>query len=314
MNSIISAHATLEAAGITFFERGWLSANNILFQGGEGPSALVDSGYCSHAHQTLSLIKQCLHSQSLDLLLNTHLHSDHCGGNSILQTEYPELTTLIPPGHARAVHDWDTTELSFEATGQDCPRFIHHGLLVPGQSIRLGPMSWEIHAAKGHDPHSIVLFQPEKRILLSADALWENGFGVVFPEIEGFSAFHEVEQTLDVIEKLSPLIVIPGHGRLFTDVQSALLNARSRLKQFVQDPNKHQRYAVKVLIKYKLLEWQEVSYNDLITWIRRTPYLKLLSPQHGVDNKITLEWVNELLFELQKSRALRRENDVIFNT
>ena len=40
--------------GITVFERGWLSANNILFQGPEG-NALVDSGYATHAEQTVGM-------------------------------------------------------------------------------------------------------------------------------------------------------------------------------------------------------------------------------------------------------------------
>jgi len=30
-----------------------------------------------------------------------------------------------------------------------------------------------------------MLFEPDRRILISADALWQNGFGAIFPEIEG---------------------------------------------------------------------------------------------------------------------------------
>ena len=41
--------------GVTVFERGWLSANNILFHGA-GRTALVDSGYCTHADQTVALV------------------------------------------------------------------------------------------------------------------------------------------------------------------------------------------------------------------------------------------------------------------
>ncbi len=41
-------------AGMQVFERGWLSSNNILFIG-EQQAALVDSGYLTHAPQTLAL-------------------------------------------------------------------------------------------------------------------------------------------------------------------------------------------------------------------------------------------------------------------
>ena len=51
----------------------------------------------------------------------------------------------------------------------------------------------------GHDTHSVILFEPVSRTLVSADALWERGFGVVFPELDGDDAFAEVADTLDVM-------------------------------------------------------------------------------------------------------------------
>jgi glyoxylase-like metal-dependent hydrolase (beta-lactamase superfamily II) len=40
---------------VQVFERGWLSANNVLlFDGGE--ATLVDSGYVTHAGQTVALV------------------------------------------------------------------------------------------------------------------------------------------------------------------------------------------------------------------------------------------------------------------
>ncbi len=99
--------------GITLFGRGWLSSNNILIRG-KTHCALVDSGYASHAGQTLGLLQASLQGQALDVLLNTHLHSDHCGGNAVLQAAYPRLRTLIPPGHARHVTPWNPVALSYQ--------------------------------------------------------------------------------------------------------------------------------------------------------------------------------------------------------
>lgn len=305
-----SVSEVLTAVGASVFERGWLSANNTLIQG-DGPSALVDSGYCTHAVQTVKLVQGALAETPLDFLLNTHLHSDHCGGNAALQALYPQLRTLIPPGQADAVASWDPVALTYEPTGQECPRFLHQGLLQPGREIQLGSCNWQVHGAKGHDPHSIVLFQPEHRVLLSADALWQNGFGVVFPELEGQAAFEEVAETLDLIEALQPLTVIPGHGSVFQDVKPALGRARSRLQQFVQAPEKHHRHAMKVLIKFRLLEWQRVPRADLLTWAKRTPYLHAAMPQHN--DQEANEWFSALLMELERSNALRLEEHWVIN-
>lgn len=309
--------ALFDRLGLTVFERGWLSSNCLLFHG-EGPSALVDSGYSTHASQTLALVREALGEEALDLLLNTHLHSDHCGGNRALQHTYPDVKTCIPPGLAEAVAIWDPVALTFEPTGQLCERFTFDDLLYPGDLIQLGPLCWEVHAAKGHDPHSIILFQRENRVLISADALWENGFGVVFPELDGISAFDEVANTLDTIEQLAPALVLPGHGSPFCNVQEALKRARSRLESFMGSPEKHTRYAAKVLIKFKLLEWQEVTYARFLNWCNTTPYLRTLigagQRADPVPHSASMEhWVGNLLNELEQSGAVAIDGDVIRN-
>lgn len=302
----------LERTGVTVFERGWLSSNNVLIRGNSGPSALVDSGYCSHADQTLALLASALGSRSLDLLLNTHLHSDHCGGNASLQAQYPLLHTLIPPGHAEAVASWDVDALTYAATGQQCPRFRFDGLLTPGQEVQLGDWRWQVHGAKGHDPHSIVLYQPDNRLLVSADALWLNGFGVVFPELEGISAFDEVEETLALIEALKPAVVVPGHGSTFDDLEGALERARSRLARFRNAPAQHLRHAQKVLIKFRLLEWQSIERQSLLRWVMDTPYLNQAMPRESLE--AAEAWLSTMLTELERSQALRQDGDLIRNT
>lgn len=286
---------------IIVLERGWLSSNNVLLLGSTR-NALVDSGYGTHADQTLALVHAQLGDRPLDLLVNTHLHSDHCGGNACLQAAFPAVLTHIPPGLASAVRAWDTDALSYAPTGQFCPRFTYQHLLVPGGSIRLGERVWDIHAAPGHDPESVILFQADLRILISADALWANGFGVVFPEIEGASAFAEVAQTLDLIDSLRPQLVIPGHGPLLRDVQGALAYARQRLEQFTSDPVRHARYAAKVLLKFKLLERQQITRKDLLRWARATSYFRLLQARHFVSADFDA-WIDDLIADLLRSGA-----------
>lgn len=286
---------------IIVLERGWLSSNNILLLGHD-QCALVDSGYGTHAEQTLALVRAHLATRPLDLLVNTHLHSDHCGGNAALQAAYPALRTYIPPGQAAAVSTWDDRVLSYAPTGQFCPRFSYDRLLTAGDSIRLGARNWEVHAAPGHDPDSVILFQPELRILISADALWARGFGVVFPEIEGVSAFKEVGQTLDLIESLRPRLVIPGHGSVLQDIPDALDYARRRLAQFTAEPLRHAQYAAKVLLKFKLLELQQMTREDLLHWADATSYFHLLQARHFAGMNFD-SWIDNLIQDLLRSGA-----------
>lgn len=242
-------------------ERGWLSSNNILFTGRTG-TALADSGYATHAPQTVALVASLLDGRKLDLLLNTHLHSDHCGGNAALQKAWG-CRTLIPAADAASVRAWDEAALTYRATGQQCPRFGFDATLAPGDLLDLGDLEWQVLGAPGHDPHSVILYCPRERILISADALWENGFGVVFPELEGESGFAETRATLELIATLDIRLVIPGHGAPFTDAGRALATAFSRLDYLAADPVRNARNAVKVLLKFLLLERRRIALDVL---------------------------------------------------
>lgn len=250
-------------------ERGWLSSNNILFLGRE-QTALVDSGYLSHAAQTVALVAHGLQGRPLDRLLNTHLHSDHCGGNAALQLAY-RCHTAIPAGQAEQVRSWDQDALSYNGTGQQCARFSFDATLQAGDLLTLGDLQWQVLAAAGHDPHSLIFYCQEHGVLISADALWENGFGVIFPELDGESGFAEERATLELIATLDVKLVIPGHGSPFSGVAAALDTAFSRLDYLAADPQRNAQNAIKVLLKFLLLERQQIKLAEVQPMLTALP-------------------------------------------
>ncbi len=292
-------------------ERGWLSANSVLILGDE-QAAVIDTGYISHAEQTVGLVDAALGGQALGYIVNTHLHSDHCGGNANLQRRWPMAQTLIPPGHSEAVRRWDTAALSYDPTGQRCERFEFTQTLVPGSTLSLPGADLEVHAAPGHDPHSVVFFHQKSQCLLSADALWENGFGVVFPALEGIDAFADVGASLDLIESLNPRCVIPGHGAPFTDVAGALARARQRLKYFAANPAKHALHGIKVLIKYHLLEVQREPVVAFEAWAAQTPYFAMVHAQYGTHRPLN-QWIHDAVLSLVDSQAAALTDDELSN-
>jgi glyoxylase-like metal-dependent hydrolase (beta-lactamase superfamily II) len=260
MNASATKPPTLPST-MRVLERGWLSSNNILFLGRD-ETALVDSGYLTHAPQTLALVAHGLQGRPLDRLINTHLHSDHCGGNAALQQAY-RCRTTIPAAEAAKVSAWDEDGLTYAATGQQCARFRFDDTLRPGDVLTLGDRAWQALAAPGHDPHSLIFYCAQERILISADALWEHGFGVIFPELEGESGFAETRATLALIASLDVALVIPGHGAPFTEVGKALDTAFARIDYLAADPVRNAQNAVKVLLKFLLLERQRIALPEV---------------------------------------------------
>ncbi len=300
--------------GVTLLERGWLSSNNVLLLGTPDlPGAvLVDSSHVTHGEQTVALVQHALQGQVLRELVNTHLHSDHCGGNAELQRHF-DCPVRIPPGGWEAAVTWDESRLSFRDVSQRCEKFTPSAPLETDRPVQAGQRSWLVLAAPGHDPDSVILFDQQQGVLISADALWENGFGVVFPELEGEQAFDDVARVLDLIEQLDARLVIPGHGAAFGDVPGALARARKRLAGFRAAPERHSWYATKVLVKYHLLEERQQSLQALLQWFEAAPLVqrvwqRLGRPEGSIDG-----FGRRAVAELTASGALVARDGVLFN-
>lgn len=253
-------------------ERDWLSSNNIVFIGAD-QCAVVDTGYPTHAPMTVALIQHLLQGRPLDRIVCTHLHADHCGGNAALLQRYPNAQIEVAASSLAAVARWDQTVLDHDAFNQPCDRFSASAGIDVGEHLRLGDLDWQAIGSPGHDADSLMLYNAAHRILISADALWANGFGVLFGELRGGSAFAEQRATLAVIDALDVAIVVPGHGPLFTDIKAALRRAHSRLDYLQADSVRQARITVKVMIKFMLLERQRLRMDELGPLLQRTPLL-----------------------------------------
>ena len=295
---------------IEVLERGWLSSNSIVFDDG-GEISIVDTGYVTHAPMLVQLIEQVRRGRPITRIVSTHLHSDHVGGNAALHARWrPSIT--IPPGLAAAVRHWDEQRLNFTATGQRCARFDYDSLIDAGTPLRLGGLDWRVLEGGGHDPDMVLLYNDDERILLSADALWEDGFGVIFPELEGASGFAEQQAVLEKIGALSPRVVIPGHGRPFTEVGAALDNARRRLDYLRSDPQRNARHGAKVLIKFWLLDVRSATRDQLHDHFARTDYLRLIHRRYFAGQDFA-QMVDAHVAELVRAGAAEFSGGVLHN-
>jgi len=303
-------------ATLRFIERDWLSSNQVV--GFDGRDAIVvDTGYAKHASLTVALVRRVLDAYAAETggsvrlagIVNTHLHSDHCGGNQALARAF-ECPITVPAASSADVAAWDEAALTHSATGQRCERFRHAATLAPGETLRLGGLDWRVLAAPGHDPKSLVFHCESEGLLVSADALWEQGFGVIFPELDGQSGFDEQRSVLELIARLPVRLVLPGHGRAFADVRGALDRAFTRLEAMRSDPRRHARHALKVLVKFLLLDLERVEAARLAELLHRATVMQRTAGLIGMEFGDALAWAAD---ELVAQGQLRREGAWLLN-
>ncbi|HET7033794.1 MAG TPA: MBL fold metallo-hydrolase, partial [Casimicrobiaceae bacterium] len=251
------------------FVRDWLSSNNILLKSRDG-HVLIDSGYTTHAPLMLALLasERGLGGDPLALVANTHCHSDHVGGNAAIVRRYG-CPIAVPEAEAPFVRRWDGKALLHDYCDHRVDRFGVDRELAAGSRHVWGDLEWQALAAPGHDMSALVFYNAEHKILISGDALWENGFGFVMPPEVDPEALPATRATIEMLTGLDVSVVIPGHGEPFTAVAAAIERARLRLDSFARDSLRIARHALKVNLMFTLLERQRMALADLPAYVER---------------------------------------------
>jgi glyoxylase-like metal-dependent hydrolase (beta-lactamase superfamily II) len=282
--------------------RGMLNCNQVVLRE-PGDNVLVDSGYSTHRERTLELVAgpAGLEGEPLERLINTHCHTDHMGGNAAIASAHGCRVT-IPEGEAKYVDPWTAETGSLGLFDHKADPFRFDDTLRAGDCFGGGGFGWHVHAAPGHDMAALVFFEPRHRILISGDALWQTGMGIVWPEAGPNHAIEAALETLARIERLDPAVVIPGHGAPFDDVASAIATARSRLAAFAADPAKNARQVARALFVFALLDRQSMPLSQVAEYVGRVPCYRQLSEGFlGLDPAALADW---LVSDLQRAGAI----------
>ena len=286
------------------FVRDWLSANHVVLRSDAG-CVVIDSGYDKHVPLMLALIasRMGLDGRPLAKLINTHCHSDHVGGNAALRRAYG-CTIAVPAGEAPLIDAWDEQALLYEYADQRAERFAVDEILEPGSTHAWGDIEWRALAAPGHAMGALVFFNDEHRILISGDALWQNGYGIVMPPELDPGALPATRATLEMIATLDARCVVPGHGEPFTDVDAALERAFARTTAFEVDPMRTVRHVLKALLVFSLLDRERMPLASLPLYVERVGVYREFNARFLRLDPATL--AEKLVTELEVAGAVRR--------
>ena len=255
-----------------FIERGYLNANHFAFRG--DPAILIDTAYVGGFDETTRHIERLgISLKEIGLIVNTHSHCDHIGGNRRLQ-EISGCDVAIHRVGKRFMDlrdDWSTWWRYYD---QEAEFFTATTPLDDGDRIHIGPYEFEVIYTPGHASDGIVLYHRKRRILISSDTLWENDMAVMTVRVEGSRAVWDMMASLDKLSSLDVEVVYPGHGSFFTDFEAAVDRTKRRLQGFLREPEKTGNDLLKKIIIYTLMMRSKVPADRFFPNLMRTHWYR----------------------------------------
>jgi glyoxylase-like metal-dependent hydrolase (beta-lactamase superfamily II) len=165
----------------------------------------------------------------VDLVVNTHEHFDHIGGN-----KYFYRTAIIAAGRLAAakITEKDAYVTMYSSFSADYRYTKPHVWFENGTFIDLENAKLEVIDTPGHTSGCICVYEEYNKLLFSGDAVFAHGtLSAIAPSGSAGDYVH----SMDVLNTKKIERLFPGHGSLSQtpceDIERASKNARTRLQE-----------------------------------------------------------------------------------
>jgi glyoxylase-like metal-dependent hydrolase (beta-lactamase superfamily II) len=254
-------------AWVTWQHRLFPDANLLLLRGRQ--PALVDSGFVGHAQDTAAWIRA--QAGQVALVVNTHWHADHVGGNGLLQARGAGIAASAPDAAAVARRDPGCCQAEY--LDQPVSPYTVDAPLDDGQVLRLGDADWQVVRTPGHTPGHLSLWQPEERLLVVGDALSDYDVGWVNLALDGPEVAATALASLRRLADLAPRVLLPAHGPTPADPAAALATALGRAQRLVDDTAGAVWYGARRIFAFALMIRDGIPADEVEPYLHARAWL-----------------------------------------
>lgn len=133
----------------------------------DGEAAVIDPG------ELTDELANALSRLNLKLIINTHCHIDHSGGNAAVKRMFPDAPLLAPEKDLPLLQGLSQQGRMFGVQAEDSPppdQFI-----AEGDAIKIGNQTLQVFDTPGHSPGHIILVG--EGFVFGGDVLFQGSIG-----------------------------------------------------------------------------------------------------------------------------------------
>jgi hydroxyacylglutathione hydrolase len=197
-------------------EKGMMDCNTYLIK--DKLSILIDPGNSQFLPALLQdLQKDGINPKTINIIMNTHLHGDHCWANEAFKQA---------SGAEILVHK--VQKQLGDAAANQAARFFgvpssqfSEDRVLDEDHLSLGETEIEFIPSPGHSPESICFYCRAEKILICGDVIFNQNTGRV--DLPGGSA-EQLKQSIERLSKLDVEYLLPGHMDIVTGAENVRRN------------------------------------------------------------------------------------------
>ncbi|WP_394824093.1 MBL fold metallo-hydrolase [Pendulispora albinea] len=298
-------------SNITFLQRGVLHSNSILVHD-DTSFVLFDTGYYTGAPALERTILERTGRTlgDLALIVNTHVHPDHTGGNAYLQ-ERSGCDIVTSEIDGMLVESGDPVTLMRDWADLRCPAFQPSRTVRPGETLAFGGVEFTVVDGSGHSAGEVSFYAPRHKLLICGDLLWQAGFSNVVPLVEGVAGLARHERSLTGLKTLDVDIAIPGHGPPIVGREAVREGIDRTIETIRFLRSRRDRWAttsLKAFIVMHVLVEERVMRRDFVARCARSPWFREQAARFFPDDG-AIALLDGLLDDLLTRRVLCAHED-----
>lgn len=184
-------------------EQGMLDCNTYVIKG--SPGIIIDPGNAEFLMARVSSMKSDgIDPAGIGVIVNTHLHIDHCSANE----GFKALSGAKIALHAIQKRNYQLVVVDGARLFGMEPVEFTEDYLLDGSRLTQGKVDLELIPSPGHSPDCVCFYDRQNKMLICGDVLFEMNTGRV--DLPGGDA-EDLKKSIEALSLLDIEYLLPGH-------------------------------------------------------------------------------------------------------